>query len=386
MHILTTVVGERTGHWTDLFAALCDQPGVTLTVLARDVPANAARELDRLSRTRPGFRHHVPRDHPIGAQRPDVVHVIGDGTYPIIRQTLRWRDRYWPGTPVTLHPGQPGSPRIPTLVPLFERYAGQQVDHAFPSTPAALEALRAGGYRGPATIVPPGVDTGRFTPSPVPRPTHRRFTAGFVDRLAPHTGVRDLLAAAERIDCDVLLVGDGPLAPQVDLAATRRPGRVHRQGWSRDTELPDLLARMDVLVLPTTGVARRRVLPWTPAPLAEQAGRTLVGAMAGGIPVIGSDTGGTPYLLGPAGLVFPAGNVAALTDRLARLRDDPQLADDLAAAGRARAASGFCWTRIAASLGAVWRQLVAQPRTGLDDLLGGPREVQPATEREAAVH
>ncbi|MEH1016007.1 glycosyltransferase family 4 protein [Micromonospora sp. CPCC 206060] len=405
MHILTTVVGERTGHWADLFAALSDLPGVTLTVLAGDVPARTARELDRLSRSRSTFRHFVmphgwggrrtgqtvpallrlPRGHPARALRPDVVHVIGEAADPSTWPALRWRNRYWPGTPVTLYPAQNVVPRFPSPFPLYERYAYQQVNHAFPAIPTALEVLRTRGYRGPATIVPLGVDTGLFTPSPVPRPANRRFTAGFVGPLAPHTGVSDLLAAAERIDCDVLLLVDGPLGAQVTLDAARRPGRIHRQPWSSHTELPDLLARMDVLVVPAIEAVQRRVLPWMGLPLGEQFGRVLVEAMACGIPVIGSDVGGIPYVVGPAGLTFPAGDVTALAAQLARLRDDPRLARDLATAGVARATGEFCWPRIAASLSAVWRQLAQRPRFGLDDLLGGPREVRPALARTGPV-
>ena len=98
MHVMVSVVGKRTEHWTDLFAALADRPEMSLTVVAADVSEGTRRDLDLLSRGSSRLRSHV-LPHRIGEdrtghmasvvfagnalralardQRPDVVHVIG---------------------------------------------------------------------------------------------------------------------------------------------------------------------------------------------------------------------------------------------------------------------------------------------------------------------
>ncbi|WP_329110904.1 glycosyltransferase [Micromonospora sp. NBC_01699] len=386
MHVLITAAGKRTEHWTELFAALCDRPETTLTVLAADVSAPTHRGLDRLARQRPNLRYHlVPHllgedrtghmasvlfrpgaGRLLGGRQPDVVHVIGEAAYLTTWQAIRMRQRHWPGTPITLYAAQNIVMRFPVPFPRLERQAYDTVDHAFPITPAALGVLRAKGYRGPATIIPLGVDTALFRPRPTPRPQARRFTVGFVGRLEPHKGVRDLLRAVELLDCDLLAVGGGSLHPEIERLAARRPGRVTLAGWTDHADLPRLLSRMDVLVLPSIEVIQRNLVRWIGIPLREQFGRVLVEAMACGVPVVGSDVGEIPYVIGAAGLTYPAGDVVALADRLAGLRDNPDLARRLAAEGVSRATSEFSWAGTAERMCRVWQELTGAGRHPAD--------------------
>jgi glycosyltransferase involved in cell wall biosynthesis len=91
----------------------------------------------------------------------------------------------------------------------------------------------------------------------------------------------------------------------------------------------------------------------------EQFGRVLVEAMASGVPVIGSDSGAIPGVIGDAGLVVPEGDVAALHGALCRLRDDPHLRRELAQRGRQRALAHFTHQQIAAATVEVYRQMMA---------------------------
>jgi len=76
--------------------------------------------------------------------------------------------------------------------------------------------------------------------------------------------------------------------------------------------------------------------------------------MACGLPVIGSDVGEIGYVMGDAGLSFPAGDTDALTARLGQLQDNPELAAELGRRGLARARGQFGWDQVA-----VWRGLMA---------------------------
>jgi len=69
--------------------------------------------------------------------------------------------------------------------------------------------------------------------------------------------------------------------------------------------------------------------------------QVLIEAMACQVPVIGSDSGEIPHVIGDAGLIFPEGQVAALRDRLQALMQRPTLAAELAARGYQRAIAHF---------------------------------------------
>jgi glycosyltransferase involved in cell wall biosynthesis len=84
--------------------------------------------------------------------------------------------------------------------------------------------------------------------------------------------------------------------------------------------------RIDVLVLPSL----------TQPHAAEQFGRVLIEAMANGVAVIGSTTGGIPEAIGEAGIVVPEGDANALAAAIERVRSDPGLRAELIAKGRER--------------------------------------------------
>jgi glycosyltransferase involved in cell wall biosynthesis len=90
----------------------------------------------------------------------------------------------------------------------------------------------------------------------------------------------------------------------------------------------------------------------------EQFGRTLVEAMASGVPVIGSDSGAIPDVIGDAGLIFHEGNIEELTAALTRLRDDAALVQRLCVAGRARVLERFTHEQIAAETVEVYREMM----------------------------
>lgn len=398
MHILITAVGKRTEHWSSLFAALGDRPDVDLTLLAADVSRLAAQELTRLAARKERFRFHLAphllsEDRTghmasvlfrpgsgrfVKRERPDVVHIIGEAAYLSTRQVIWLRNRRWPSAPITLYAAQNVVTRFPFPFPLLEQSAYRSIAHALPITPTALQVLRTKGYRGPATIVPLGVDTDVFQPCGSPEPGH--FTIGFVGRLEPHKGISSLLRARELLNCRLLVVGDGSLRGEVEQAAARHPGHIELTAWADHSRLPALLSRMDALVLPSMEIVQRNLVPWIGIPLREQFGRVLVEAMACGVPVVGSDTGDIPHVIGPSGLVFPAGDAAALADRLARIRDKPDHARQLAASGRGRAIDEFSWGNIADTLCRTWRQSADEAGTA-----GGPMSpvLSPATERRA---
>jgi len=120
------------------------------------------------------------------------------------------------------------------------------------------------------------------------------------------------------------------------------------------SDMPAHLCACDAVVLPSYATRT-----WK-----EQFGRVLVEAMACGTPVIGSDSGEIPHVVGEAGLIFPEKDAPALRDCLKRMIEDPALRQRLIALGRARAEREYSCEAVATTwLRAIRRLLGRQDET-----------------------
>ncbi|HWC72832.1 MAG TPA: glycosyltransferase, partial [Gemmatimonadales bacterium] len=89
----------------------------------------------------------------------------------------------------------------------------------------------------------------------------------------------------------------------------------------------------------------------------ETNGHVLIEAMANEIAVVGSDSGVIPELVGDAGIVVPASDVAALAGALERL-SDATARRTMAQAARARALRLYSDDAIAERTLEFWKQVV----------------------------
>jgi glycosyltransferase involved in cell wall biosynthesis len=97
------------------------------------------------------------------------------------------------------------------------------------------------------------IDTDRFQPT---RPLEERERiVGFLGRIDEEKGIRTLANVAELLPEDITFVfaGDGQLSDWIDveLAAQREAGNVEITGWVDNEEVPDLLNRLQLLVMPS---------------------------------------------------------------------------------------------------------------------------------------
>ena len=225
-----------------------------------------------------------------------------------------------------------------------------QADAILCANQEAVEVLRQMKYVRPAPVIPPqGVDTTIFYPIE-PRTRHARFTIGFVGRFVPEKNIDLLLSAVQQLSRPVhlQLIGNGPLRTQLEEQARSLDAEVAFIEPVPLDQLAALYQQLDVLVLPS-----RTTPVWK-----EQFGRVLIEAMACGVPVVGSDSGAIPEVIGEAGLIFPESDANALADCLRRLITSPELRADLAQRGLARVQAQYTQERIAQQTLIFYRQVL----------------------------
>jgi glycosyltransferase involved in cell wall biosynthesis len=79
----------------------------------------------------------------------------------------------------------------------------------------------------------------------------------------------------------------------------------------------------------------------------EQFGRMLIEAFACAVPVIGSDSGEIPHVIGDAGIVAREGDETAWIEAVERLLTDATARSELGARGLARATKVYAWPTVA---------------------------------------
>lgn len=169
-----------------------------------------------------------------------------------------------------------------------------------------------------------------------------------VGRLAPQKAYDVLLDAAGQWRTRapqplVVVAGDGPerrrLQQRIDSEAL--PVRLlgHRD------DVPDLLAAVDVAVLTSTWEARALV--------AQE-------ALRAGVPLVATAVGGVPELVGSAARLVPPDNGAAVAAEVAAILDDPDLAQQLRAAGRDRATTWPDEDDTVEQVRAVYREVIGR--------------------------
>ncbi len=268
------------------------------------------------------------------------------------------------GVPYGFRTAQSLNKRYPPPFAQLERATRKRAAGWVAGGSLVFDNLLARGYpRQSGRIITLGVETDRFRPLPPDQKAAVRAELGLpgplivqLGRVNEDKGVRVLLAALEGLGAvrddrpwGLLMLGNGPLEETVNRWAGARgwADRV-RVGAVKHEEVPRLLAAGDLLVAPSQTTPH-----WK-----EQFGRMLIEAFACGVPVIGSDSGEIPRVLGDAGRVVGEQDVPAWTRTIAALLDDPAARADLAARGLERCAR-YSVAAVAERWKAFYRDLAA---------------------------
>ena len=219
-------------------------------------------------------------------------------------------------------------PRIPTILRVLPTYdtwvertrSKELAKHALFRAVRGFKVPGPDGERlvrrysrtGQIWRVPQTVPIDLFTPGPAQAaPRDRPLQLGYVGRLIPQKGVQDMLDALAdpNLPESVLRVaGDGPMGDA--LPARVGSCTVERVGYLQRPEVPDFLRSLDVLLFPTHG---------------DPFGLVVEESIATGLPVVSSSAAGdiaSRVTERGVGVVYPWGDVAALTAAIATVADE----------------------------------------------------------------
>lgn len=282
--------------------------------------------------------------------RPDVFHVDEEPFNLATAQAFLWAERV--GARALFVTWATVYRNYPPPFSLFERYTHRRAPVAIAGNLDARDVLRQRGYSGPVAIVPLALDPALYPPREAPRDPAAPFTIGFLGRLVREKGVHVLLDAAARLrgSWRLLLIGGGDqeAALRAQAASLGIAGQVEFVPLAPPGEVPAWLHRLDALAAPSL----------TTPTWKEQFGRAIIEAMAARVPVVGSDSGEIPRVIGDAGLVTPEGDPVALAAALQRLRDDEAYRQTVAASGRARVLACYTWDGVARQYHALYETML----------------------------
>ncbi|MCH2063783.1 MAG: glycosyltransferase family 4 protein [Roseibacillus sp.] len=236
----------------------------------------------------------------------------------------------------------------------FSRWLMSRMDRVITTCEAAATYLRE--HREPDHIIPHGIDTSRYSPSETSGEEQLRAlgiagkrAVGIFGRVRPSKGVDILVEAMipvlQEFE-DVVLVVVGECLPkdesyQRKLQETLRTSGLEDRslflGKQPFERLPDLFRAMSVVA----ALSR-----------SEGFGLTVLEAMASGVPVVTSEAGAWKEVVRQEvdGLVCPTGDSEQVRAALFQLLQDPGLAREMGASGRARILSHYTIEREAEEL------------------------------------
>ena len=334
------------------FAARVRRPDVEFVSL-RKPPGQTLKLLPRLVRE-------------LRARRPALVHTRNVAALEC--QLAAWLA----GVPARLH-GEHGwdvgdlhgeNTHLLRVRRLFKRFVHHQIALSERTRRYLVEAVGVDPRRVSALCN--GVDCARFRPAaeadaglPADWPfAAGDFVVGTVGRLAAVKNQQLLIEAfallhardpAFAARARLLIAGDGPDAAMLAALAHRRgiDGRTWFAGERAD--VPALLRRLDLFVLPS---------------LAEGISNSILEAMASGRPVLATDVGGNAELVvpGTTGVLVPAPDARAMADAIGAYFHDPGRLAAHSAAARARAVTDFSLERMTGNYHRTYATLLQRAR------------------------
>ena len=217
-------------------------------------------------------------------------------------------------------------------------------------------------------VVPNAIDLATFKPNPERASEVRQSLGvpvdapriGMVGRTVELKGHGRLIAAMDLVrrkipNAHMVFVGEPDSSDPGSVAyAQEMQDEIVRRGLEGTvrfvgprTDIPDVLAAIDLFAMPSRG---------------EAFGLVYLEAMAAGRPIVGEASGGTMESTedGVSSILVPPDDIESLADALTRVLLDPALGSRMGAAGRARVEERFLPHHAGAAMRDAFMQIVAQ--------------------------
>lgn len=291
---------------------------------------------------------------------PDVVHTHSSKA-GILGRAAAWKEGGKRGRRAVVHTvhglgfNDRQRPRTRKLYIGLERYAAKRCHRLIAITPQMVDAFAEHRIapRDKFTVVPSGVQLGRFGPSPAGTGVRMRerynippnaLVVGLLGRLDALKGQRDLIDIYPRLTEQIskthsgpqaarphlLFIGDGFDRPNVERAVADAglADQVTITGLVPFEEVAGVLSAVDVSVLPS---------------YQEGQSRTLVESLLCGVPVVAYAAGGIPSIVrdGVTGRLVPVGDKPALCAAIVEVLTKPDEARWMTEAGAAHVRKRF---------------------------------------------
>jgi glycosyltransferase involved in cell wall biosynthesis len=160
----------------------------------------------------------------------------------------------------------------------------------------------------------------------------------YVGRLAPKKGLEYLIEAMAEIDAQLTIVGDGPQRSHLERLAAETDAEVIFEGEVDPDEVGDYYQSAAVFVLPSIE--------------GEGMPNVILEAMAWGVPIVATHSGGVPTLIndGSNGFLVSMRDPNALSTRIHELLTDTSLRNELGSNARSFASENYSWNSLCSEI------------------------------------
>lgn len=145
----------------------------------------------------------------------------------------------------------------------------------------------------------------------------------FVGRFVEIKGITYLIDAMKKIDALLVIVGKGPDEEKIKKQAEECKEKVLFMGPQDHSVLPIIYASSDIFIIPSITLS---------GGVTEGAPTVITEAMASGLPVIGTNTGGIPELIsdGENGMIIKEKNSEDIVEKVNFLMNNPEILQKMA--------------------------------------------------------
>lgn len=204
-----------------------------------------------------------------------------------------------------------------------------------------LKGLAMKTFAGEIDVIPNGVDTREFKPLKNKK-ISKKIRLISTGRLIARKGYQYLIPALKGLkNVELTLVGGGDLRSELEELARKNQVKVNFTGEVKHDEIVKYLQNSDIFVLPS---------------LNEGMSNSILEAMACGLPIITTDTGGSKELIDGNGFIIKKSSIASIRNALSKYSESKKLNLDHGEISR-QIALKFSWVNVARNYKKIYDQL-----------------------------